>query len=193
MYAAILSHINRYVTFTEEEKEIFCAALVHKKVRRRQYLLQEGEICQYDYFVISGCLRQYEVGDNARENVVQFAFENWWMSDWYSMLSNTPSVYNIDALEDTEVFVIEKRVLDKLFIDIPAMDNYFRNMLLQSYASLQRRILYLQKPAEERYAEFVKRYAWFEQRVAQQHIASYLGITRETLSRLKSQQQKHPR
>ncbi|WP_143306910.1 Crp/Fnr family transcriptional regulator [Chitinophaga vietnamensis] len=193
MYEPILAHIARYVTFTPEETRLFCEALQYKKVRRRQYLLQEGEICRYDYFVVSGCLRQYEVSDNSRENVVQFAFENWWMSDWYSILSGTPTIYNIDALEDAEVILIEKSVLEKLFTQIPALDSYFRTMLLQAYAALQRRILYLQKPAEERYAEFIKHYSWFEQRVSQQHIASFLGITRETLSRLKSQQAKQSR
>ncbi|NML40356.1 Crp/Fnr family transcriptional regulator [Chitinophaga sp. G-6-1-13] len=193
MYTTLFAHIDQHVSLTDKEKEMLCAVLVSKKVRRRQYLLQEGDVCQHDYFVIDGCLRQYEVGENDKENIVQFAFENWWMSDWFSMLTGTPTVYNIDALEDSTVLVVEKKALHQLFIDIPAMDIYFRNMLLQAYAYLQRRTLYLQKPAEERYAAFVKHYSWFEQRVSQQHIASFLGITRETLSRLKAQQIKSSR
>lgn len=188
MHTALLAHIDQHVSLSDHEKELVCAAMALKKVRRRQYLLQEGAVCQHDYFVLDGCLRQYEVGENDKENIVQFAFENWWMSDWFSMLTGTPSVYNIDALEDSTVLVIGKEALNRLFAAVPAMDIYFRNILLQAYAWLQRRTLYLQKPSEERYASFVKHYSWFEQRVSQQHIASFLGITRETLSRLKAQQ-----
>ncbi|MET7001531.1 Crp/Fnr family transcriptional regulator [Chitinophaga defluvii] len=190
MYAPILAHIAKYVTLNDQEQEIFCAALLHKRFRKHQYLLQEGEQCQYDHFVLKGCLRQYEVSEDGKENVVQFGFENWWMTDWHSMLTNTPSVYNIDALEDAEVLLIERGLLEQLFKEIPPLEVYFRKILLQAFSALQRRILYLQKPADERYADFFSRYAYFEQRLSQQHIASYLGITRETLSRLKSQQMK---
>lgn len=190
MYRTILQHIARHVTFTPEEEALFCASLQHKVVRKHQYLLQEGNICQYDYFVISGCLRQYEVDEKGRENIVQFGFEEWWMTDWYSMLSQTPTIYNIDALEDSEVLMMPREQLEALFREIPALEIYFRRILLQAFSSLQRRVLYLQKPAEERYAEFISRYAWFEQRVSQQYIAAYLGITRETLNRLKAQHRK---
>lgn len=189
-YDSILKHISQHVTLSDQEKENLSSTLVYKKFRKRQYLLQEGTLCTYDYFVISGCLRQYEVSENGRENTVQFAFENWWISDWYSMIHTQPSVYNIEALENSEVFMIEKNRLEQLFIEIPALETYFRKILLQAFISLQKRILFLQKPAEERYQEFVKRYGWFEQRLSQQHIASFLGITRETLSRLKGQQYK---
>jgi len=190
MYAPILAHIAQYVSFAPHEQEMFCGTLQHKRLRKHQYLLQEGELCQYDHFVIKGCLRQYEVSEDGKENVVQFGFENWWMTDWHSMLTNTPSIYNIDALEDAEILMIERSRLEQLFRDIPSLEIYFRKILLHAFSALQRRILYLQKPADERYADFFRRYAHFEQRVAQQHIASYLGITRETLSRLKSQQAK---
>lgn len=189
-YDSILNHIGQYAALSDQEKELFCAALVYRKFRRKQYLLQEGTICTYDSFVISGCLRQYEISENGRENTVQFAFENWWISDWYSMMHNQPTVYNIEALEHSEVFMIDKNRLEQLMIEIPSLESYFRKIFLKAFVSLQKRILYQQKPAEERYQEFVKNYGWFEQRLSQQHIASFLGITRETLSRLKGQQYK---
>ncbi|OCA73408.1 Crp/Fnr family transcriptional regulator [Chryseobacterium arthrosphaerae] len=187
-YEGIVNHISQYVLLSDQEKELFCSALVYRKFRRKQYLLQEGNICTYDSFVIKGCLRQYEVSENGRENTVQFAFENWWISDWYSMMHAQPSVYNIEAIENTEVLMIEKNRLEQLFIEIPALESYFRQIFLSAFISLQKRILFQQKPAEERYQEFARSYGWFEQRLSQQHIASFLGITRETLSRLKGQQ-----
>ncbi|WP_336958920.1 Crp/Fnr family transcriptional regulator [Chryseobacterium contaminans] len=189
-YDSLLQHIDQYVTLSDQEKEILCAVLIYKKFRRKQYLLQDGDICSHDYFVIRGCLRQYEVSPNGRENTVQFAFENWWISDWYSMLHAQPSVYNIEAMENSEVFMIEKNDLEKLYIEIPKLESYFRKIFLNAFVSLQKRILFQQKTAEERYLEFMKNYGWFEQRLSQQHIASFLGITRETLNRLKGQQYK---
>lgn len=189
-YDSILEHINQHVTLSDQEKKTFCSTLIYKKFRRKQYLLQDGEICSHDYFVISGCLRQYEVSPNGRENTVQFAFENWWISDWYSMLHAQPSVYNIEAMENSEVFMIEKNELEKLYTEIPQLERYFRKILLNAFVSLQKRILFQQKTAEERYLEFMKNYSWFEQHLSQQHIASFLGITRETLNRLKSHQYK---
>ncbi|GAA0548428.1 Crp/Fnr family transcriptional regulator [Chitinophaga japonensis] len=187
MYELILAHIARHVTLDKQEQDAFCAALQHRKLRRRQYLLQEGDICRHDHFVIKGGLRQYEVDADGRENVMQFGFEDWWISDWYSMLTNTPTVYNIEALEDTEVLQIERIKLEQLFITMPKLERYMRIIMLNAFVALQRRVLFMQKPSAERYAEFLRRYAHVEQRVAQQHVASYLGITRETLSRLRSQ------
>lgn len=189
-YDSILTHIGQHVTLSDQEKEVLCSALIYKKFRRKQYLLQDGDLCTHDYFVINGCLRQYEVSPNGRENTVQFAFENWWISDWYSMLHIQPSVYNIEAMEDSEVFMIEKNELEKLYIEIPKLESYFRKIFLNAFVSLQKRILFQQKTAEERYLEFMKCYSWFEQRLSQQHIASFLGISRETLNRLKGQQHK---
>ncbi|UCA61356.1 Crp/Fnr family transcriptional regulator [Chryseobacterium rhizoplanae] len=189
-YHSILKHIEQQVTLSEQEKKAFCSKLIYKKFRRKQYLLQDGDICSHDYFVINGCLRQYEVSPSGRENTVQFAFENWWISDWYSMLHTQPSVYNIEAMENSEVFMLEKNELEGLYIEIPKLERYFRKIFLNAFVSLQKRILFQQKTAEERYQEFVKEYGWFEQRLSQQHIASFLGITRETLNRLKSQQHK---
>ncbi|NSL86410.1 Crp/Fnr family transcriptional regulator [Chitinophaga solisilvae] len=187
MYQPILDHIAGYVSLSPQEQELCCSLFTQRKFKKYQFLLQEGNICQYDYFVITGCLRQYEVNDDGREYVVQFAFENWWIADWQSMLHNKPSIFNIDALESSEVLMIEKNDLDRLFREIPAMDTYFRKMMTSAFLSLQRRLLFQQKTAEERYADFFNTYGHFEQRISQQHIASYLGITRETLSRIKSQ------
>jgi len=188
MYPLILENISRYVSLDPQEQAHFTSALQHRSLRRKEFILQEGELCRYDHFVIKGSLRQYEIDDEGREHIMQFAFEDWWIGDWYSMLTGTPSVYNIDALEDTEVLLIDKHRLDELFLEIPKLERYFRIIMQHAFVAQQRRILFLQKPAEERYADFYSRYGHFEQRVPQQHIASYLGLTRETLNRVKNKQ-----
>lgn len=188
MYPLILENIFRHVTLDTQEQAHFTAALQHRTLRKKEFILQEGELCRYDHFVIKGSLRQYEIDEEGREHIMQFAFEDWWIGDWYSMLTNTPSVYNIDALEDAEVLLIDKNRLEQLFLEIPKLERYFRIIMQHAFVAQQRRILFLQKPAEERYADFYSRYGHFEQRVPQQQIASYLGITRETLNRVKNKQ-----
>ncbi|AZB27122.1 Crp/Fnr family transcriptional regulator [Chryseobacterium bernardetii] len=141
-YHSILKHIEQQVTLSEQEKKAFCSKLIYKKFRRKQYLLQDGDICSHDYFVINGCLRQYEVSPSGRENTVQFAFENWWISDWYSMLHTQPSVYNIEAMENSEVFMLEKNELEGLYIEIPKLERYFRKIFLNTFVSFQKRMLF---------------------------------------------------
>jgi len=186
MHQLLINNFCRYISLTDEEKAKIPGFFRHKKLRKRQYLLEEGAICNADHFVIKGCLRQYEVDNEGRENVMQFALEDWWIADLYSMLTHTPSLYNIDALEDTEVLVLEYDRQQQLFSEIPAMNIYWRMIMQKAFVTLQRRVLFLQKPLEERYQDFLAQYAYFEQRIPQHQIASYLGITRESLSRIRN-------
>jgi CRP-like cAMP-binding protein len=187
MYTLLLNHVARYITLDEPAQQIFCSALEWRKLRKHQYLLQEGDVCKRDYFVIKGGVRQYEVDTAGKERIIHFGFEDWWITDRYSLLTQTPAVYNIEALETTEVLEINMEALEELYKKIPLLERYFHKVLQQSYAIGQRRILLLQKSAEERYHAFLQDYGAIEQRLSQQHIAAYLGITRETLSRIRSQ------
>lgn len=186
MHELLIQNFCRYISLTDEELDKLPQFFQHRKVGRKRYLLVEGTVCKADYFVIKGCLRQYEVDEEGRENVVQFALEDWWISDLYSTLTNTPSVYNIDALEDSEVLVLERSRQEELFSEIPKMNIYWRIIMQNAFIGLQRRVLFLQKPLEDRYQDFLKKYAYFEQRIPQHQIASYLGITRESLSRVRN-------
>lgn len=187
MYPLLSNHIARYVTVSEQDLQSFFAALKKVNLRRNQYLLQEGTVCRHDHFVIKGGVRQYEVDDKGREKILHFGFEDWWITDRYSWLTGSPSIYNIQALEPTEVLQIEKDTLEQLFITIPHLERYFHIVLQHAFAYWQGRILVLQKSATERYAHFRNLYGHLENRLSQQHIASYLGITRESLSRLRNQ------
>lgn len=185
MHQLLLQNFSKHVTLTSEEIRLLPQFFVHKKIRRKQYLLQEGNICKADYFVISGSLRQYETDNEGRENVVQFALEDWWISDLFSLYSGTPSLYNIDALEDSELLELDLPRQQQLFEAIPVMNIYWRIIMQNAFAALQRRLLFLQKPLDLRYEDFLQHYSHFENRIAQHQIASYLGITRESMSRIR--------
>lgn len=181
----LIDSILKHVPLTADDITRIPACFESVKTHRHQYLLREGDICRYEFFVLKGCCRQYELDATGKENVVQFSVEGWWMTDLDSLLQEKPSLFNIDVLESGEILQINKQQLYQLFQDIPAVAQYYHIISQRSSAALQRRVLFLQKPAMERYQEFVSRYPFLETRLAQHQIAAYLGITKESLSRLR--------
>jgi CRP-like cAMP-binding protein len=187
MHNLILANISRHIQLTEEEAKFFTSLLKHRKLRKKQYLLQAGDISRYENFVIKGLLRAYTVDNKGQEHIAMFAMEDWWISDLYSFLTNTPATQHIDALEDCEVLSIEKSDLEKLYQQVPKFDRFFRIVLQNAFISSQRRILAsISQSAEEQYLAFIKKYPSLEQRIPQHQIASFLGITPETISRIRS-------
>jgi CRP-like cAMP-binding protein len=188
MFELLFQKFDEKIELTEEEKEISKSFFIPKKLRKKQYLLQEGDPCKYVAFVEKGMLRSYTVDDKASEHIVQFAFEGWWIADQYSFLTGEPSVYNIDALEDSELLLLTKTAEEEMLKKIPKMDRYFRILLQNSLIATQRRLISsLSHTAEERYIELVQFSPTIPQRVPQHMMASYLGITPETLSRIRKQ------
>ncbi len=184
----LLKNLARFISLDKEEEAYLVSKLKIKKLRKKQYFLQEGDICKYQGFVYKGCLRAFEVDEKGVEHVVQFSPEDWWIGDIYSFYTNQPSRLNIEALEATELFIFDKDVLEDLYINIPKMERYFRLLMQNSLISLSQRILSsMSKSAAERYCEFINRYPQIEQRVANHQIASYLGIKPESLSRIRKQ------
>lgn len=188
MYERILQNVSRFIELTEEEKQYFLSILQTKRLRKRQYLLQEGDISRNEYFVNKGCLRTYYIDAKGSEHVVQFAIEDWWINDMYSFLTQQPARYTIDALENTEVVFIDKKSWEELFNKVPKFERFFRLLLQNAFIVNQERIIAaMSRTAEERYLDFIERYPQFEQRIPQNQIASYLGITPESLSRIRKQ------
>ncbi|GAO43978.1 Crp/Fnr family transcriptional regulator [Flavihumibacter petaseus] len=187
MIKALLSNLNKHVQLTEAEMAIIESTFTFRKFRRKQYILQEGDIARYETFIVKGVTRTYEINAAGQEHVVQFGAEDWWVGDLYSFLSDTPSNYNIDCLEDTEVYQITKTNLELLYEAVPKLERHFRIMIQNAYIALTQRVSdTLAKSATERYQAFVLRYPEIDQRVPDHQIASYLGITPQSLSRLRS-------
>jgi|SRR6185436_2601057 len=187
MHDSLIRYINSFASapLTESEMEVIKKNFIPKKIRKKQYLLQEGEVCKYMAFIVKGAMRQYSVDDKAVEHIVRLSIENWWAGDRESFTMLTPSIYNIDAWEDTDALLITKadmNLLDK----IPAIIQMTRKLDDNHAFAYQKRLnAYISLSAEQRYEDFAKQYPEFLQRFPQHIIASYLGITKETLSRVR--------
>ncbi len=188
MFERLTHSIQEHISITEAEQD-FCKTLfLPKKLRKKQYLLQEGDVCKYIVFVEKGLLRSYTIDNKGNEHILQFAMEGWWSADLYSFLTNEISSYHIEALEDCELLMITKTSWDLLLERVPVLERYFRVLLQNNLIATQRRLMgELSETAEEKYLKLVSAYPDIMQRVPQHMIASYLGITRETLSRIRSQ------
>jgi CRP-like cAMP-binding protein len=188
MHDLILKNISRYIQLTKEETVYFTSLLKERKLRKKQYLLQEGDVCLTENFVINGCLRTYHIDAKGQEHIVQFAVEDWWIGDMYSFLTQKPSKYNIDALEDSVVLSIDKKSLDELYIKVLKFEKFYRHLLQNAFIALQERISSnISETGEERYHKFRLKYSKIEQRVPLRMIASFLGLTPESLSRIRRQ------
>src|SRR5690606_21014023 len=188
MFEQLFKSIAQIVTLTEEELDYCRSRFVPKKLRKRQYLRQEGDICKYTVFVEKGLLRSFTVDDKGSEHILQFAMEGWWLADLYSFLTNEPSPYHMDAIEESELLMIDRESWDNLLERVPAMERYFRILIQNNLIATQRRLIgAMSETAEEKYIKLTQTFPECIQRVPQHMIASYLGITRETLSRTRGQ------
>ena len=188
MFQRLLNNISQNVEISEEEFDYFKSLFLPKKLKKKQYFLQEGEVCTYTAFVEKGLMRSYTVDIKGNDHILQFAFEGWWLTDLFSFLTNEPSLFNMDALEDSELLLITKPDWDTLLTNVPSLERYFRILIQNNLIVTQRRLMgELSETAEEKYLRLIKTFPQCIQRVPQHMIASYLGITRETLSRVRSQ------
>ena len=182
----LLQHISRHIQLDSNEETYFLSLIQEKTIRKKELLLQQGEVCKTENYLLSGCMRTFTLNEQGEEQTVQFGIEDWWVGDLYSFLTQTPASYSIEALEDTVVAQITKENLDRLYQQVPKFDRFFRLILQNAFIAQQDRIhRSLSLSAEERYEDFSSKYPQLEQRVAQKHIASYLGITPVFLSMLR--------
>ncbi len=186
MLEKLYKNIGLRVQFSEEEFKQFSAPFELKKFKKREVVLSEGEYCLFEGFVTSGCFKVYFMNEEGLEQTLYFAVENWWILDLDSLINNVPSTLSIEALEDSEVLMISKKDKNLLYETMPQVEKLFRIMNQQTSISLQRRILSLMhKTADKRYIEFLEKYPTLEQRLTQQQVASYLGISHEFLSKIR--------
>lgn len=193
MFDVLLKYINSLTStpLLENEFEQIKAVFKVKQLRKRQYLLQEGEICKHFSFIVKGATRQYLVDQKGVEHIVHLGIENWWVGDRESWVMHSPSAFCIDAWEDTQLLMINRADTLRLAQQSPAFNEMLRVLDERNNIATQKRITSsISYPAEQRYTDLVGRYPEFMERFPQHIIASYLGITKDTLSRIRKQAMK---
>ena len=188
MFEVLFNTINQKVNLTTDEEEQCKTFFTFKKIKKKQYLVQQEDVCKYSAFISKGLLRSGFTDDKGSEHILQFATEGWWISDLYSFFTGEPSVYFIDAVEDSELLLQTKETNEEMLIKVPKMERYFRLLTQNALIALQRRLVgSLSQSAEEKYVNLLETHPQIIQRVPQHMIASFIGVTPETLSRIRKQ------
>jgi CRP/FNR family transcriptional regulator, anaerobic regulatory protein len=186
-FGLILKNFAKLISLSSKEEELICSKLRIETIKAKTILLHTGEICTKSYFVNSGCLRSFTINEDGTEQTVNFAPKDWWISEMYSYISGEPAIQNIEAIEESEIIVIEKKDQDELYEKIPKLDRFFRILIEKSLVAQQKRLMAnLSLSAEERYHLFAKRFPELVNTVPQKQIASYIGVTPEFFSKMKA-------
>jgi len=181
-----INHLKKYIAFNEDELQILSSYVKTISLKKKEFLLQEGQVCKANYFVEKGCLRMFFINDKGVEQITQFALENWWVSDYMSFSMQSKSQFYIQAVENSDIVVIEANKQEELFKKLPQLERYFRIMMQRAYSAAQMRVKFFHDfSKEESYRHFVAMFPEFVQRIPQYMLASYLGLTPEYLSELR--------
>ena len=190
-FSEIDKYIDRCIVIEDEERKLYHSLLEYQKIKKKAYLLEAGQICKYEWYVIKGCVRIFYIDDNGFDVNLMFAVEDWWFSDLQSYTEEKPSQLYIQALENCELWRMTKKNKEIVFAQIPKFERMFRMMLQRSNIAIQQRLLQTYtRTAEERYAEFLQRYPNIPQRIPQHHIASFLNMSPEFLSKIRNKKTK---
>lgn len=190
-YSGLLSNIRKYVDFSDEEAEKLVSIVEIKRIKKRQFLDQPGFVSNFRNYVVDGAFRSYYVDDEGKEHTVQIAVDDWFVSDFYSYITQTPATLFVEALEDSVILQMEYSKIEPLCKSMHSLSEYFRISTERAFAfSRNRALSNLSKTAEERYLEFINRYPNIMERVPQYIVASYLGISAEFLSKIRSRIEK---
>ncbi|WP_289057051.1 Crp/Fnr family transcriptional regulator [uncultured Flavobacterium sp.] len=187
MYKALFDHIEKFITLEPSEIDKLESYLEISNIKKKAHILTEGQICNTMYFVVKGCMRQYIINPKGTEQTLQFAIENWWITDYLSYHNHIPSSFYLQAVENSEVIAIDKNLLEALLLEIPNLERYFRIVTQKSFGAMQMRIKFLfTMSAEERYHHFNDHFPEFVQRVPQYMLASYLDFSAEFMSKIRA-------
>ena len=187
MFDDINNHILRYVDVSADELSFINSLLEFKKIPKKTIMLREGDVCNFEAYVNKGCIRTYYIDENGFEVILQFAIEDWWVSDIASFHLRIPSIVFIETLEDCELLTLSPEVKEEILKKVPKLERMFRLMVQKNLSVLQNRFIKsITTSAQEKYLDFLQRYPTIPQRVAQHYIASYLGISAEFLSKVRT-------
>lgn len=188
MYDAILKSVSKYVDLDAHEVDVCAQYLKPKKLKKRQFLLQTGDVCRHISFINKGCLRTFYIDKRGEERILHFGIEERWTGDLASYISRAPSECLIESLEPCELIQIERDEMEELFLRVPKIEKYYRHVIQNIFIQAQKRIIStIGKTARERYEEFVTTFPNLEQRVPQYMIAGYLGFTPEFMSKIRKE------
>jgi CRP-like cAMP-binding protein len=185
---SIISDIFKDISFSQEE--IVKIESKFKKIilKKKEVVLETGKTVHYQYYISSGCLRTYFVDNSGKEHTVQFAIKDWWISDYTAFFTTSKAVMTIDCIQDASVYKVSKIDMESLYPEIPQLETFFRQKMEMAFAGFQKRIIgNLSQSTKEKYTSFISTYPNIEQSVKNYHIASYLGVTTETLSRIRKE------
>ncbi len=186
MKQQLRAYINRYVSFSEEETDSFFKYLEVNSYSKKEILLETNQVCKHHYFIISGLLRAHYVNEKGVDKIIQFALENWWITNLESYVRNTPSTFTIDALENSTILSISKENLEKAFLEVPKLERLFRIIAENTLVAIQRKNeFYMKLNSKDRFLTLLESIPDFLQRVPMYMIASYLDITPEYLSEIR--------
>jgi CRP/FNR family transcriptional regulator, anaerobic regulatory protein len=184
----LLQNINKHIILSKEDEEQLIALFKSKKLKKKQFFLQEGDIQKQAVFVTEGCLRSYSIDKNGFEHILQFAPAGWWIGDMRSLITQQPGILNIDAIDDSEIILLLRTDLETLYASIPKLERFFRILAENSLATYQHRLIdNLSLSAMERYSNFCSLYPSLIEYLPQKQVAAYIGVTPEFLSKMLSQ------
>lgn len=186
MYSMILNNISKFTTLTPDEQSFFISMLDYKFIPKKTILQHEGDICQFEGYITRGCARIFYVNEEGCEVTLAFATEDCWISDVCSFYEKTPSIFSIETLEDTEMYVFTLEIKEKLFAKIPKLERSFRLLVQRNLSVVQNRLIKtITHSATDRYLEFIQTYPSVPRRIPQYYIASFLGVSPAFISTIR--------
>jgi CRP-like cAMP-binding protein len=185
---SIISDIFKDISFSQKEITQIESKFEQFTLKKGDTLLNAGKTVNHQYFISSGCLRTYFVDNSGKDHIIQFAIKDWWISDYTAFFTSSKAIMTIDCIQDASVYGISKEDMESLYIEIPRLETFFRKKMERAFAGFQKRIIgNLSQSTKEKYISFIRTYPNIEQSVKNYHIASYLGVTTETLSRVRKE------
>jgi CRP-like cAMP-binding protein len=185
MSQILRNQLEKIIQLSESEFDYILSHFTTRKFKKRQLVIQEGQLVENDFFILSGCLKSYSTDANGKEHIIQFGMQDWWITDYQAYYNQSTATVTIDCIEDTELLCLSYKNREKLCAELHKIEHFFRKKTNKRNVALQNRILsLLSSNAKERYDKLLEQYPQLFQKVPKQLIASYLGVTRETLSRL---------